>query len=854
MEVKKRPGMHTPKRTSKVAKDTSQSHQLNTDLSELEQISKATRARGDMNKEITELVPEIKQAIQIIVSSVVNPNDFSTVEINPSVDNLYNLPDKAVASLRALAEDGIIKYNLEKELPDMVETAMFDDGAYVEVIMPRHKITDLITDTTATLGKSMRDLESFKATTKLESIGIIDVDCTTIITELPNGNPEGASLSNLSVKFNGNPYSLALPSIYDTALKSTMGNLLYGRGNDAESITDDVLDVYANFKDLRKKDSMVVTTADKLVDDDIPFRLKVPSAAVIPLYTDNKSNHLGYFILTDEMNKAITTVPTEQEVTSSINSNTSTSSGVVKTLLNKASVNIGKTLTDDVLLSDMLEVAGSILINTINQATEKSVYMSNAHIEYENSLLRIILSRALKGRLTTLLFIPSEYVWYLAFDYRLNGTGKSLLEDITLLASFKAMLLLSQVHATIDNHIKVRDVVVDIDDNDPEPDKTREMVHKLIIQANSGRVVWGETSMEKLGSWIQNSGYRIIWNHKTYPDTKVTIDTKNKESSYEVDSTTSDKISNYILRGLGLTPTILEEANNIEFASVANISNSLTNKINNGRQDILNDKLSELGRKLIITDGNMLSRLYDIVDSNSTEILATINKGHTGKKTTTLSNEVKTLIARDLVECISYRVPRAEAPDVDISRAKFKEYIDAVDDFITVLQSTSILDKVITDSTATVDEIYGNLKLTCVLDWCEEKNYMPMLTKLLSGSKDEDLKDVLSRVRQKNATMIKLAKRINSDIDKNINKNNKDDASYEADDDGMVTNVEDNDDGDIDDNGIDSGTDGASDADIGDVDGSIGETSESEESVDEVVTDDADAMMDESTVEDEELK
>lgn len=219
-----------------------------------------------------------------------------------------------------------------------------------------------------------------------------------------------------------------------------------------------------------------------------------------------------------------------------------------------------------------------------------------------------------------------------------------------------------------------------------------------------------------------------------------------------------DSISNYMLRHLGLSPTILDDANQAEFASVAMINHAMSNKINNERQDILNDGMSDKLRKLSKADTTTFNRYLSLVEKHSKKIIASINKVLEEEKITTLDNGLKTQIALDLIEGSKVRVPRAESKDNDELREKFSKYIDTVDNLLEALTTSSFIEDTVAELGISKEILTNNIKLMALIDWCEEHNYARGMVKLINMRDKADIKAMLSRISDKDVNIIELAK------------------------------------------------------------------------------------------------
>lgn len=758
-------GLATKKKDSRNGRQT----HINVNEHELKSASRVIQDRADMNSDIMVLLPELKQAKDIIISSIISPNDFSKKELISDYNNSIGLSEMTTVKIKSLIDVTVKRYKLVDEMYDIAEKALFIEGADVELIIPRSKIESIILHSVGDNIKNRTDLESFSVNDmKLEDIGFMKLD---VEKQVDLDSKNKMSLSGLGVKYTGNPLVFATNEAYDHARVRVMSNEWYldsKQKMDVEAIDVDVLKLYDEHKrSVKERYVNLSNLQGKKNKEDVPFRLKLNSSTVLPLYTDDKTKHIGYFALADEMNRAITKIPSDGDLVSSIHSfKPNDNSQVLKMMVDNATAGMDANKDHSIILTNMLELSENILLTTINETVSNSVYRNNFNLENENSLIRIMLYRALSNMQTSLIFIPIEYMSYIAFDYRRNGTGKTILEDITLLASFKSMLLLSEIYAAVNNNIPVTDVIVDIDEKDPEPFKTKEILEERIYNANSNKMIWGSTDIEKHGSWIQNAGMRIVYNHKTFPDTKITFERKNKENSYNVDEGTSDKVTGMILKALGLSPTILDDANGAEFASVAMINNSLSNKINNERQDTLTEGLSDRTKKLILSDGSLLKQFYELVDKDEANILKAINENLEGGKITELSDGLKVQLVKDIIDGVMVRLPRAENKDRMELADKFKSYMESISDLMDIIKESSYLSDVSSELGISDDMVLNNLKLHFAITWCDEHNYARTLVKFMSIKDKKELKNIVDLINSKDVNLLELAKGVSKHKEK----------------------------------------------------------------------------------------
>ena len=776
-------------------------HQININESELASASKYIRDRADMNSDIMKLVPELKQARNILNSSVVSPNDFSKKELIPYFDNTLGLSETIISKIKNnIISVAVSRYDMIDTIYNVVDECFFYSGASIKLIIPKNMVDSVIKDSVitdvakSTISKSF-DLESIGSDSiKLESIGEINIDCNHSVNEKKKSltgsvlDVEG-KLSDFDIEFSGNPLSMALNSINTDITDDALKNKHYNLAVDAESIDLQTLNIYDKFKKKKTKSFISLGEVDsKAIKGDVPFSMDMPSAATLPITIDRPNNHMGYIVLADEMFRNISNMPSDGEIMSSIvNFKSVNKNNVLEGMISKASADLDVIKDAPKILSNMLEITETILLQTVESSvSQNKYYKSKTNLNQDNSLVRIMLYRALNNMKTKLLFIPKQYVSYIAFDYRDNGTGKSLLEDVTMLASFKAMLTLSELYAAVNKNIPVTTIIATIDDDCPEPFKMKEIMEQDIYTSNNRRMLMGETSMERHVNWINNSRYQVIWKHKTFPNNDIEKVTENNNFNYTVDTETSTRILGSILKTLGLTPSTLDNSENTEFASVEMIKNALFHKTNSERQNVLSEGLSERLRMYILSDTILLDEIYDIIDANSATIIRMINSTLDEKdiKLEKLDDGIKTQILKDIIDSMGVRLPIAENKlDSDSLKDKFDDYEEAITKVLDLFKNTTYIKDVLAETNLSEDVLVNNLKLYYLLDWCEKHNYAADIVSFTNIRDNKELKQIMSVINGKDANIIKLAKSISKEREKVLKNINADDIDLDKTDD-----------------------------------------------------------------------
>ena len=111
---------------------------------ELPNIADSVNKKIKNNESVLELFPDIELAIQIIVSSIISPNDMlstNSIYVSP---NIKLPPDVTNALTDTIKKHINVNYNLDDNLYDIVKETMFTKGATAFAIIPEASLDDVI--------------------------------------------------------------------------------------------------------------------------------------------------------------------------------------------------------------------------------------------------------------------------------------------------------------------------------------------------------------------------------------------------------------------------------------------------------------------------------------------------------------------------------------------------------------------------------------------------------------------------------------------------------------------------------------------------------------------------------------
>jgi len=457
-------------------------------------------------------------------------------------------------------------------MSNILREAMFTKGAYVEAILPDNTLNEIMNDMSGEIS-----VESYVDELPSTDLGFIDnSDYTTTISTEEFGLTGDKQISieynedDIGVTVTDNLKTILSVEAYTRNIPTTVDNLLH----ESELSTEDMTILTKAFgrkqiTDDVSKDAVVMNNITDANGEAIgrPIIFKLPVESVIPVYTSTDvSKHLGYFVLLNEKGVPIdmnnSSFISEDISKQSINNNNNKSN-----IIQKAKKGIMGITKKDPVIDNIEDIYNGIITSMLQDKLSKGLYGDIATIKENTDLYRVMLHKTLAGQKTKLLYIPQEMVSYYAFDYRDNGTGKSLLEKVNMLFSIRAILLFSNIMANLKNSVTNTTISATLDEHDPDPAGTKELLISESLKTRQTQLPLGVMKIDDLVEWSHKVGFRYDIKHPGLPDMDITVDDASPNKTVP-DTELDEKIQEYIIQSFGLTKEMVSAGYDPEFATI----------------------------------------------------------------------------------------------------------------------------------------------------------------------------------------------------------------------------------------------------------------------------------------------
>lgn len=596
---------------------------------------------------VMQMLPDMELASQILISSILAPKDMMTTELTYSlpVEGLL-APDVSASMLNAVREYFEQVHKIKPLLSDMLRDILFTTGSYAVAVIPENAIDDVINGSRNITMESLSD--SYKLDGSPKSRGVLGPAVRkqpSVSRERPGLSMESLSLAEPDrsvdpritfesilpqpvndsyVSVTDNLDLLKIPRIQEKVREQRILNSIGSRA--MESISPKLNDremTALTYKDRQfaYKPVASLKTQEQLSRNTVgnPLIMHFPSEAVIPVYVPGTvEKQVGFFVLVDSEGHAISRANNTdyyQELASRLNSNGSFPSAMLNKVKNQMA-GVDFSAQNPAHLDYAARAYGAMVEQDLLARLRHGVYGNGVALANAPEVYRIMLARALAKQHTQLLFVPVELMTYMAFRYDNNGMGKSLLDDMQILTSLRAMLMFANTMAALRNSIGRTEVKLKLDPDDPNPQKTIEIAMHEIIRSRQQYFPLGMNSPTDLVDWLQRSGFEFTFEgHPGIPD--VAIDFGEKSSQYiKPDTELEENLRKRSIQATGLSPETVDAGFSPDFATSVLTNNILLSKRVMQTQDQFMPLVTDHMRKDAMNSEQLINQLKKILQDN----------------------------------------------------------------------------------------------------------------------------------------------------------------------------------------------------------------------------------------------
>ena len=470
-----------------------------------------------------------------------------------------------------------------------------------------------------------------------------------------------------------------------------------------------------------------------------PLVLRLPSESVIPVHVPgDEKHHIGYFIIIDDEGNPISKHNNYKYSTNLQTSLNNSQNSMSSFLLQKSRNNLmGPSDTKNITVDQATRMYAEIIEDDLMQRLKNGRYGTKLAISKSEDIYRIMLARTFANQFTKLVFIPVELVTYFAYRYNKNGVGKTLLDDMRILMSIRAMTTFARVMGSLKNSIGTTEVKLKLDKNDPDPQKTAEIAIHELMRTRQQSFPLGINSPTDIVDWVQRSGMEFTFEgHPKLPDMQFEFSNKSASTTLP-DNDLDESLRKSTIQAIGLSPETVDNGFAAEFATTVVANNVLLSKRVSQHQESFEPQLTDHAQKLILNDSLIREDLIKILKDNKDIVEGALSDEEKTEFAQTGEDAMYEYVLEEFVNRLELTLPKPNTTTLNTQMADLTVYIEALEKALPAYINAEIFSSDYAGDIAnSIEAITAVVKAGFIRRYLADNNMMPELTDLVS--KDED--------------------------------------------------------------------------------------------------------------------
>lgn len=703
-------------------------------------------------------LPDLTITMAIIISSILSPNDMMSTELiyDAETDIFGDVKNELLQIVKDYFNED---YEIGDKLQTWLERSLFIEGAMPLAVIPETSIDHVIN---TNLKVTQESLNTEFKNGKLINHGLLGQPRyqTAPATRRTHS---GVSFESLSASINSpyeptvgtavlglsvidNPNVLKLPKLADKIRQDALDEV-YGAFNIGVEEYHKPIFVDGSKRRYDGSDEIYPTrtatmtpvlTIKSLEDLDRktvghPAVFELPMESVIPIYSpSDPSKHVGYFVALDENGYPVRIDQNmdqykmmEQSFNNNVNGNVTSS--LISTAGRMGIKDEG--MKNQKSFDEMSKLYSRVVEQDLIQRMENGRFHGkDLKIGQATELYKLMFVRALKQLNTQLLFLPEVLMTYIAFDYKPNGTGKSLLDKTKVVGSLRMVETMTSAIANAKSSIDHRVLSINLDPEDPDPMKRVQQYLHEFQRGTKAAFPMGVNSFADITDYLQRAGVQVkITGHEAMPDMSMEVSHERYDYNKPDDQYREELDKKHIM-SLGAPPESIRSSEDIEFATSVISSNVLLAKISLQRQLIFSRHLSDHLRKYTRSSQPLITAIKDVIENNRDK-LPKIDKR--------FSSETAALV---FANNIKVSLPKPDVAKIQIQLDSLSKYEECLDKALPSFVSTELFGEFNLGEKAgqITDNIVSVLKAHFIRKWLMENNVLPELFDLLNTTKESN--------------------------------------------------------------------------------------------------------------------
>lgn len=694
--------------------------------------------------------------IDVIISSVLSPNDMTSTEL------IYTNKSKLFGDLSPVLTQYIEDYfDNEYQIKDKIEPwlrkSLMMEGATPLVVIPESTIDDAINSNDYITQESLssdfdkdgapinmghlrtpryiKNAGKSNAGVSNFSFESFSVDSDTSYEGKIGAKVPAALKWDTHASVTDNPNVLKIPHINKKIRADRMAKVYNKNTFGFESLKRKSMQNTDPYRERTFHNRPVVTlrTLADLDKDTVghPVVFEFPTEAVIPIYSPaDPSEHVCYFVAVDSNGNPVRISQNSDHYRSVQRNFNNAVNGSAASSLMATATTMGMNIDEAELkgADSMARIYSQVIEHDLRERLDSGGFHgSDLKLGKANELYRLMFVRALAQMDTQLVFIPKELMTYIAFDYKTNGVGRSLLDKTKVLGSLRMVEMMTSAIANTKSSIDHRVVNIQVDGDDPDPMKRVQQFLHEFQRATRASFPMGVNSFSDISDYLQKAGTQVkVTGHEGMPDMSMEVNNQRMDYNHP-DETYREKLDKDHIMALGAPPESVRSAEDIEFAANIISGNAYFAKISRNRQEVFSPQVSDHIRKYTINSRPLITGLTKIISENRDKLTITDNRYSDAAFAEVFANNIEVSL------------PKPDMAQNAQQLEAFEKYVQILEVALPAFVSEELFSDINLGEKIgpAMDHIVSILKSYFMRRWLTDNNVLPELFDLINVTLDE---------------------------------------------------------------------------------------------------------------------
>ncbi len=540
---------------------------------------------------IFQILPDIELNSEILIASTLSPTDMINEELTFSTEEFES--ELAGPLLEVMKDYWKKEYRIDEKLEGMLENIHFKKGSHILVVIPETQVDQIINAGRSFSAENYNSLadnisfENYKGfISKNPTVG--SISGTNILLNTPALKGNQNKPFNSGIKVTDNFDVLKKSKIKTKARELKIASLTDNKYSvedfkTATRLTDKDIEKIINGKRSEKVPSHVVIPSDfmEVEETQHPLVLTLPPESVIPVIAKgDPENKLGIFLIVDKNGRPVE-FDSETDYYTQLkngwgNNNTSTGQDSSSELIRRTreAINGLPDINED-RFDSIFNSYATIIENDLFNRLRNGLYGEDVEIKNIPEFYSIMLYRAWKEQETNIVFIPAEYVTYMAFKVDKRGIGIALPNKSKAISAFRSTLMFADVMSGVRNAIGRKKVTIRGDADDPDFVKTVSDTQGLVIEGQRRGLPVVSPDPGQTMDYLARAGidFNVEAEGDNHPTTNISFDDYNTQVSAGNEEL-QERLRRMQSSSMGMMPEWTDPNSTPEFA-VSVINNNL---------------------------------------------------------------------------------------------------------------------------------------------------------------------------------------------------------------------------------------------------------------------------------------